>query len=88
MAKSVITVNMDKAKEMVKEGLRTAREPLLKDLDVQFMRAVETGNTKLQAEIVAKKQELRDVTDLSAIEKANTTVELREAWPEFLKPQG
>lgn len=79
---------MDKAKEMVKEGLRTAREPLLKELDVQFMRAVETGNTKLQAEIASKKQELRDVTNLPEIKAANTTVELREAWPDILKPQG
>lgn len=88
MAKGVIVVNMNKAKEMVKEGLRTAREPLLQELDVQFMRAVETGNTVLQAEIVAKKQQLRDVTDLPAINNANTTSELRDAWPEILRPQG
>lgn len=88
MAKGVIVVNMDKAKEMVKEGLRSAREPLLRDLDVQFMRAVETGNTTLQMEISAKKQELRDVTDLPDINKAKTTDALRKAWPDILKPQG
>lgn len=87
MAKSVISVDMTKAKEMVKEGLRSAREPLLQDLDIQFMRAVESGNTALQAEIAAKKQELRDITDISAITKAKTTNDLRKAWPDFLKPQ-
>lgn len=79
---------MTKAKEMVKDGLRSAREPLLQDLDVQFMRAVETGNTALQATIATKKQELRDITDIPAINNANTTSELREAWPEILRPQG
>lgn len=87
MAKSVISVDMNKAKEMVKDGLRSAREPLLQDLDVQFMRAVETGNTKLQSIISTKKQILRDVTDLPAINEANTTTELRNAWPDILKPQ-
>lgn len=79
---------MQKAKEIVKDGLRAAREPLLKDLDIQFMRAVETGNTSLQAEIAAKKQELRDITNLPAINSAKTTNALRKAWPEFLRPQG
>jgi|694.fasta_scaffold18584_8 predicted metal-dependent hydrolase len=87
MAKSVISVDMNKAKEMVKDGLRSAREPLLQELDVQFMRAVETGNTKLQSIISTKKQILRDVTDLPAINEANTTTELRNAWPDILKPQ-
>jgi hypothetical protein len=87
MAKSVISVDMNKAKEMVKDGLRSAREPLLQELDVQFMRAVEAGNTKLQSIISTKKQILRDVTDLPAINEANTTTELRNAWPDILKPQ-
>jgi hypothetical protein len=87
MAKGIVTVNMTKAKEMVKEGLRTARQPLLQDLDVQFMRAVESGNTALQAEVAAKKQELRDLTDLPSIKNAKTTNDLRKAWPDFLKPQ-
>jgi hypothetical protein len=88
MAKSVITVDMSKAKEMVKEGLRTARQPLLQELDVEFMRAVESGNTALQTEIAGKKQKLRDITDLPAINKAKTTDDLRKAWPDILKPQG
>ncbi len=79
---------MSKAKEMVKEGLRTARQPLLQELDVEFMRAVESGNTALQAEIAGKKQKLRDITDLPAINKAKTTDDLRKAWPDILKPQG
>ena len=87
MAKSVISVDMNKAKEMVKDGLRSAREPLLQELDVQFMRAVEAGNTKLQSIISTKKQILRDVTDLPAINEANTTTELRNVWPDILKPQ-
>jgi hypothetical protein len=87
MAKSVISVDMNKAKEMVKDGLRSAREPLLQELDVQFMRAVEAGNTKLQSIISTKKQILRDVTDLPAINEANTTTELRNVWPDILKSQ-
>jgi len=56
----MIIINMDKAREIHKNKLRLEREPLLKDLDIKFQRALEDGSdTK---DIVAKKNALRDVT--------------------------
>ena len=58
-----IGINIEKAKDIQRARWRVLREPLLKSLDLQFMQALETGDTAAQAVIVAKKAELRDVTD-------------------------
>jgi hypothetical protein len=58
----MITIDMTKAKEIAKNNLRAERAPVLASLDVQFMRAVESGNTELQTAIAAQKQALRDIT--------------------------
>ena len=56
----MITVNLDKAKDITKDRLRADRKPLLEAEDVKFMQAQETGaDTK---DIVAEKQRLRDIT--------------------------
>ena len=57
----MITVNIEKAKEIVKEKLRLDRKPLLEAQDVLFQRALETGTDT--ADIVAEKQRLRDITN-------------------------
>lgn len=57
----MITININKAKEITKERLRTEREPLLIAQDVAFQRALESGaDTSV---IVAEKQRLRDITN-------------------------
>ena len=58
-----ITVNFNKAKEIIKIRLRKEREPLLQALDVQFQRALETGADT--SAIVTEKQRLRDITKLA-----------------------
>lgn len=69
----MITINLDKAKEITKERLRKEREPLLAAQDVAFQRALESGaDTTL---IVAEKQRLRDVTNL--VDTATTLDELK-----------
>ena len=55
-----VTVNLNKAKEIVKDKLRIERTLLLQALDVQFQRALETGADT--SSIVAEKQRLRDIT--------------------------
>ena len=79
----MITINLDKAKEIQKNRWRTARKPILEKLDTQFMRAVETGDTAKQQQIATQKQSLRDVTttDLSTI---TNTQELKNVWPDIL----
>ena len=74
-------INISKAKEVWLERYRRARTPLLEKLDVDFMRAVESGNTILQQEIASKKQALRDVTKT---ELPNTLEEIKATWPEIL----
>jgi hypothetical protein len=57
-----ISINIDKAKNIWKDKWREARKPLLNALDVEFVRALESGDIVKQYEISAKKQALRDVT--------------------------
>jgi hypothetical protein len=75
----MITVNLTKAKDIAKDNLRAERAPVLAALDVQFMRAVETGNTTLQTAIAEQKQELRDITSDSSITGATTVDGLKTA---------
>ena len=79
----MITINLDKAKEIQKNRWRTARIPILEKLDTQFMRAVETGDTAKQQQIATQKQSLRDVTttDLSSV---TTPDQLKTILPSIL----
>lgn len=69
----MITVNLNKAKNIKKEQLRVERAPLLQAQDVAFQRALESGADT--AAIVAEKQRLRDITQLA--DQATTLDELK-----------
>ena len=69
----MIVINLDKAKDITKNRLRTERTPLLQAQDVAFQRALETGADT--ATIVAEKQRLRDITSLA--DSATTLEELK-----------
>ena len=56
----MITINLNKAKNMTKDRLRKERKPLLEEQDVLFMKAQESGADT--TDIVAEKQRLRDIT--------------------------
>lgn len=71
--RGVVTVNIEKAKEITKRRLRVEREPLLAAQDVAFQRAQETGADT--SAIVAEKQRLRDITN--QVNTCTTTAELR-----------
>lgn len=66
--------------ELMKKYIRSKRAKLFPQLDVEFMRAVEMGDSAKQAEIAAKKQALRDLTDIN-IDSVNTIEELKALWP-------
>ena len=69
----MITINLDKAKDITKERLRIERKPLLEAEDILFMQAQESGaDTKA---IVAEKQRLRDIT--KQVDSCKTTDELK-----------
>ena len=78
----MITINPDKAKAIWKDKWRDARKPKLASLDIEFMRAVESGDTVAQQAIASAKQALRDVT-LTPIE-GTTPEEIKAVWPEIL----
>jgi len=77
----MFTYDTNKALEVLKSKIRVKRTKLFSDLDVQYMRALEMGNTLLQSEIVAKKQILRNLTDIS-IDGVTSRDELIALWPE------
>jgi hypothetical protein len=78
-----LVVDLELARDIQKDRWRAARTPKLAQLDLDYMRALETNDTVKMAEIVAKKQALRDVTttDLSGTPVA----ELESVWPEILR---
>ena len=59
-----ITVNFAKAVELTKARLLAERTPLLAAQDVAFQRAQESGASTVA--IVAEKQRLRDITNITA----------------------
>ena len=69
----MITVNLDKAKDITKDRLRVERKPLLEAEDVKFMKAQETGADT--TDIVTEKQTLRDITKKA--DTCKTTDELK-----------
>jgi uncharacterized protein YdaT len=70
-----ITVNINKAKDITKDRLRSERKPLLEEQDVLFMQAQEQGADT--SAIVAEKQRLRDITN--QVDSMTTVEELKGA---------
>jgi hypothetical protein len=79
-----LTWNKAAADAMKRDQFRALRKPRLEALDVDFMRALERGDTASLAEIAAQKQALRDVTstDLSLYTSPKS---LYEYLPETLQ---
>jgi hypothetical protein len=79
-----LDVDLDIARVIQKDRWRAARTPLLAQLDLDYMRALETNDAVAMAAVVSKKQALRDITqiDLSGV---TTAAELEAVWPEILK---
>ena len=77
---TVITEDMDKAKELFKDMIRSVRKPLLEAEDTKFMKALEDADTSAQNTIKTKKNSLRDAPAASAISSATTITELKAAW--------
>ena len=69
---------MTKAKEIHKANIRLAREPKLKELDIEFQKALETSAST--TDIVSKKQALRDAPADSGIAAASDTDALKTQW--------
>ena len=76
-----VEVNFTKAKEIQKNKWRYLRISILEKLDVEFMRAIEAGDTSKQDLIKAQKQALRDVT---SIELPDSLEVIKNTLPDIL----
>jgi hypothetical protein len=76
-----LMIDSEKAKEIQRNLWREARAKKFVELDLEFMRALETGDTEKVKEIGEKKQALRDVTKLQ-LSKVPSTI--KSTWPEIL----
>lgn len=72
-----IDIDMDHAREITRDRLRKERTPLLADLDIQALRAMEVGDKGKLAEVAAEKQRLRDITTHADLELAQTPEALK-----------
>ena len=75
----MLNINIEKALEIHKTQIRTKREIAFKDLDIQFMKALEVGNTALATNIGVKKQTLRDATNIE-FDSITTLDEIKSLW--------
>jgi hypothetical protein len=80
-------VDMAKAREIWRGKIRLARQSVFAPLDADYMKAVEAGDEARKAEVVSKKQSLRDIPQDPRIEAAQTPEELKAVWPEELGPK-
>ena len=71
-----IKIDITKSKNIWKDKIRLARKSKLEQLDVEFVRAQETGADT--SAIVAKKKELRDFP--AQVDSATTTDEIKAVW--------
>ena len=74
---------MNKARDIWRGVWREHREPLLAGLDIEYMQALEADDKVKQAEVAAKKQELKDVTNTN-IDDVDTPDDLMLVWPDIL----
>jgi hypothetical protein len=76
----MITIDINKAKEVWKDKIREARKSALEKLDVDFMKATEQGTDTTS--IVSDKQTLRDLP--SQVDTATTIDEIKAVWNDML----
>ena len=77
---TVISEDLDKAKEIFKDKIREVRGPLLEAEDVVYMKAMEADDASAKTASVNKKKALRDAPANSAIDSADTIAKLKAAW--------
>ena len=79
----MINFNKEKAAELVKRKIRKKRNKFFPDLDVQYIRALEQSDNDTITDVVAKKEALRNSTNIDT-GSFETRDELVQLWPEDL----
>ena len=75
---SVISEDMDAAREIFRDKIREARTALLEAKDVELMKALESGADT--SAIASAKQDLRDAPAAAAIDAASDIASLKASW--------
>lgn len=75
-----LKVDIDKAKDVHRRFIRTARQAKFAEADLKFIRALESGNDELRQEAVVLKSQLRDATQTVTLNSASTIEEIKESW--------
>ena len=75
-----IDVDMPRAKDIHLGRIRERRKEKFEELDVEYMKALEAGDSFAQTTAKNKKQALRDAPAASAITDASNTTELKASW--------
>jgi len=75
------SLNKDKAKERFLKIYRAERDKKLLELDVQYMKALESADTSEQASVVSEKNTLRNFPSTITNDSFSTIDELRALWP-------
>lgn len=79
-----IYFDRNKAIEIKKEQFRSLRKPLLEKLDVEFIQALESGDSSLIPAITKKKFMLKNITSLD-FSSYDTPQKLHDFIPDLLK---
>ena len=85
-----IGISIEKAKEIHKNHIRQVRTPLLEQKDIEYMRALEEGDSTKATEVSTEKQALRDVTSIvddvvpTSTDVIEVTEQLKQVWDENL----
>jgi len=81
MSGDAVAINMGKAQGIQMDKIRQVRNQKLEELDIPYMRSIETGNNSEQKRIAALKQSLRDIPQKFDLGNHRTPEALASAWP-------
>jgi len=77
----VISVDMPRAREVLRDKMRKERAKMLRRLDQEQLMGIVQGRDADVKQMETVKQVLRDVTEDPSIEAAQTPEELDKVWP-------
>ena len=75
------SLNKDKAIKRFLSTYRRERNKKFKELDVEFMKALETEDVNKKSDITSEKNTLRDFPSTITIDSFSTLDELKSLWP-------
>tara|TARA_B110000240_G_scaffold119823_1_gene134052 strand:+ start:1313 stop:1579 length:267 start_codon:yes stop_codon:yes gene_type:complete len=78
------SINKEKSINRFLKTYRTERNKKFSEMDIQFMRALETDDVSLKATIIESKNSLRDFPSTITTDSFSTIEELRNLWPDGL----